>query len=534
MFLKEVRCMAHDRRTRAANGDGYKVRKGNPRPDPVGEKRELPEPDYQEGNRIRCRRCGRTLATNKFMRRAGKTMDICKDCVYSGCDNLRPESFKWVLERFDVPFLRDKWIEQTARAYFKDPKKFSSRSVIGTYIRTMGMKQYVDYGFADSESLTNWYQDEYGNPDIAGEPLWSPITTTDLECADDSNGRRVVDTVQSITPDTEQEDVSSAVMPMPNRESAAQVKQFQQRIEQENEKAYHAAKAHEEVEDRFNWGKDINAAENYPDTTKEVERDTLPAATVQPSFGEIPELPKSNFAANIAQMRVNSTQDPTEQAIKDQLTDEDIAMLGSRWGSSYLPSEWMQLEEMYERYEQEYDLNADRAEVLKKMCKVSLRMDQALENGETSEYKQLSSVYDQLRKSAKFTDAQKEEKKDKYLDSVGQLVAVLEREGGPIPAFDYKVEATQDIVDYTLRDMQKYTYSLVKKELGLGELIERYIAQLEESQKTQEELAKAADLGGITEVEASINDSFSEDIPDEELSIEDLIERDIEDMDEWG
>ena len=40
------------------------------------------------------------------------------------------------------------------------------------------------------------------------------------------------------------------------------------------------------------------------------------------------------------------------------------------------------METMYNRYANEYDMNVDREEVLKKMCKTSLKMDEALDAGE--------------------------------------------------------------------------------------------------------------------------------------------------------
>ena len=202
--LKEVRYMA-DKKTRNRSTGGVKIRRGNESPEPLVPPTPvtIPEADVQ-GKRIKCRRCGRLLAETHFMKRNRKPMDVCKECIYSGCDNMRPESFKWILQRYNIPFVRDKWIEQTARAYFKDPKKFSSKSVIGTYIRTMGMKQYENYGFIDSEQLSLWYQEEYGNPSLAGQPLFSQITMNDLECADDSNGHRMIDTVQSLNVEEEE------------------------------------------------------------------------------------------------------------------------------------------------------------------------------------------------------------------------------------------------------------------------------------------------------------------------------------------
>ena len=58
------------------------------------------------------------------------------------------------------------------------------------------------------------------------------------------------------------------------------------------------------------------------------------------------------------------------------------------------------METMYKRYANEYELNVDREEVLKKMCKTSLKMDETLDVGDVNGYKSLATVFDQLRKSA--------------------------------------------------------------------------------------------------------------------------------------
>ena len=115
------------------------------------------------------------------------------------------------------------------------------------------------------------------------------------------------------------------------------------------------------------------------------------------------------------------------------------------------------------------------------MCKTSLKMDQALDEGNIADYTKLQSAFDALRKSGKFTEAQNKDKQDKYLDSVGELVAAVEKQGGIIPQFDYKFETTQDKVDFTLKDMQSYTYNLVRNEMGLGNLIETYIQKLDQA-----------------------------------------------------
>ena len=62
-------------------------------------------------------------------------------------------------------------------------------------------------------------------------------------------------------------------------------------------------------------------------------------------------------------------------------------------------------------------------------------MDEALDVGDTQSYQKLASVYDQLRKAGKFTEVQNKEQQERYLDSIGELVALCEREGGPIKEF---------------------------------------------------------------------------------------------------
>lgn len=151
----------------------------------------------------------------------------------------------------------------------------------------------------------------------------------------------------------------------------------------------------------------------------------------------------------------------------------------------YNPQQWITMETMYQKYAEEYDLNSDREEVLKKMCKTSLKMDENLDVGDITAYKNLATVFDQLRKSGKFTESQKKEEKTELLSTIGELAALCEQHGGIIealPQFDPD-QYPQDKIDFTLKDLKSYTYSLVSNELGLGELIESYIQKLEKAEQ---------------------------------------------------
>ena len=63
--------------------------------------------------------------------------------------------------------------------------------------------------------------------------------------------------------------------------------------------------------------------------------------------------------------------------------------------------------------------DADSKNSLIFICKTYLKMNQAIDIGDVEGYQKLSRVYDQLRKSAKFTAAQNKEEKTDFIDSVG-------------------------------------------------------------------------------------------------------------------
>ena len=185
---------------------------------------------------------------------------------------------------------------------------------------------------------------------------------------------------------------------------------------------------------------------------------------------------------------------------------------------------------MWNKYSNEYEMNVDREEVLKKMCKTSLKMDQALDTGDTTGYKSLATVFDQLRKSGKFTEVQNKEEKQVYLSTIGELVALCEREGGIIealPQFDPD-QYPQDKVDFTLKDLKSYTYNLVTNELGLGDLIESYIDKLE---KAEAEGDVNLEDGLITNIdEAEENAATAEDYEEFQTFLENEIENEAEEL----
>lgn len=339
--------------------------------------------------RMLCVKCGREKVETEFFKmKTGKRDDMCKSCLTMHIDNRKPETFQWILEKYDVPYIEKVWIQQVNKIYQKNPGKFGPGSVIGQYIRIMNMKQYVEYNYADSERLN--FEDK-------------------------------------------------------KQQLAAEAKR--QQFESE-----------EELRAMLERG-EITEAEY------QTRSFTTPSSDVNVSANFIPE----------------ATID--ESAIQAQLTEEDIKYLSSQWGLMYRPSEWVFMEKMYQQYANDYELTVDRENILKMVCKVYLKMDQALDIGDSKQYKELAATYDQLRKSGKFTDAQNKEEQSRYLDSIGELVALVEREGGPIVEFVDPDEYPQDKIDFTIKDLKNYNRNLATNELNLGDLIESYIQKLEQSEQ---------------------------------------------------
>lgn len=202
-----------------------------------------------------------------------------------------------------------------------------------------------------------------------------------------------------------------------------------------------------------------------------------------------------------------------EEKILKQLTSEDQIYLATKWGIMYTPSEWVSMERIYDQYANEFEMNIDREETLKKICKISLKMDQAIDCGDITGAKNFASILDTLRKSGKFTESQQKEEDVKEFDSIGELVALCEREGGIIEQFPINPdEYPQDKIDLTIKDLKQYNHDLVVNELGLGDLIESYIQKLDEAAKRdQEEYEKMLSTEIRDEEQDAITDQEAEE-----------------------
>lgn len=101
-----------------------------------------------------CAKCQRQMQdTNFYTYKNGQKHKLCKACLTMHIDNFNPQTFLYILEEMDVPYIEEEWNVLRDRAYAKNPQKMNGGSVIGKYLSKMKLKQFKKYGWADSATL---------------------------------------------------------------------------------------------------------------------------------------------------------------------------------------------------------------------------------------------------------------------------------------------------------------------------------------------------------------------------------------------
>ena len=160
----------------------------------------------------------------------------------------------------------------------------------------------------------------------------------------------------------------------------------------------------------------------------------------------------------------------------------------------YKPGEWVELEKFYNEMCESFDIrDADTIGTLKLICNTNLKMNQAIDMGDVDGFNKLSRAYEAMRKSAKFTAAQKKEQEADFVDCVGSMVAYCERVGGVIPKYDITVD--YDIIDKVIKDLKEYNRSLVYGDTALAQQIENYIKNREHAEEMKRAKEEAKEQG---------------------------------------
>ena len=318
-----------------------------------------------------CIKCGRSMDENTqfYQHKDGSKTDMCKKCLTMHIDNFNPDTFLWILEKMDVPYIPEEWNTLRDRAFAKNPN-LTGMSVFGKYLSKMKLKQWKDFTWADSAKL------------------------------------------QALNEEKRQT-------------AAKEIEQFEAEMKQKYENG------------------EISEAQYKTMVSTETQNEQL---YMQPSIPVAADNPFANPGQFMDESELND--------FSTDLSDDDRVYLAMKWGRLYKPAEWVELEKKYKDMEQSFDIqDADTINTLILICKTDLKMNQAIDCGDVEGFQKLSRVSDTLRKSAKFTAAQNKAEKNDFVDSVGELVAYCEKNGGQIPK--YEIETPLDIIDKVIEDLKE-------------------------------------------------------------------------------
>ena len=105
-----------------------------------------------------CEKCNRTMGADQFYGSNNSTkypegkMKQCKKCITMHVDNFNADTYLWILQECDVPYVPEEWNKLMA-SYAKDKSKLTGMTILGRYLSKMKLKQFKDYRWKDTEFL---------------------------------------------------------------------------------------------------------------------------------------------------------------------------------------------------------------------------------------------------------------------------------------------------------------------------------------------------------------------------------------------
>jgi len=105
-----------------------------------------------------CEKCNSTKSADQFYLSnnldkypEGK-VNLCKKCMTLHVDNWNPDTYLWILQEIDVPYIPEEWNKLLA-SYGKDRSKLTGMTILGRYLSKMKLKQFRDYRWNDTDHL---------------------------------------------------------------------------------------------------------------------------------------------------------------------------------------------------------------------------------------------------------------------------------------------------------------------------------------------------------------------------------------------
>lgn len=250
------------------------------------------------GENCFCEKCRKTMdssnfyKTNNLEKYPDGRLHQCKKCITMHVDNWDPDTYLWILQECDVPYVPDEWDGLMAR-YAKDKSKTTGSTILGRYLGKMRLKNWKDYRWKDTEFLRE-------------------LSASKVEQAMKQRGY-------------DQQEIAK--------------------------------------------------------TLSDISYDIPEGELEIPEYDDPPEafLPSPPGANDAPKMMIEED----DGDFQEDLTEDDKIYLRLKWGKNYKPSEWVQLEQLYNEMMDSYDIQqAGDINTLKLACKCSLKANQLIDIGD--------------------------------------------------------------------------------------------------------------------------------------------------------
>lgn len=393
-----------------------------------------------------CPKCQKTMAeANFYILPNGTHCEMCKSCLTMHINTYEEDSFLWILQKFDLPYVPQEWKKRREAEFTKafnkakmsgskDPQTAAynmtkgNSVVFGKYLAQMKLKQWKKWHWADNDKI----QEELARKNKAFE--------------ESEQGQELKKTQENIKEAYENGEISEA---------------------------------------QYRTYLDMGTPIEQP---KSLEEEFLEAGGASKAEAGSP-MTSNAYPENEHPYEVVDVPDPGAE-----LTDEDKLYLAMKWGRFYTAADWVWLEKKYNDFMESFDIQgAARIDTLMMICKTSLKMNAAIDAGDFDTYQKLSRVYDSMMKAAKFTEAQRKEEKSGEFDSVGQIVFFAEKEKGKISRKDFNYEG--DIIDEAIDNLKRYNRELIESDSALAQQIENYLKRRAALEEHAVDLKEAEKMG---------------------------------------
>ena len=78
-----------------------------------------------------------------YSKKNGQKFDMCKECLTMHVDNYNEDTYLWIIQEADLPWVPSEWNAIREKEYAKKGRKMNGMSVIGKYFSKMRLNQFL-------------------------------------------------------------------------------------------------------------------------------------------------------------------------------------------------------------------------------------------------------------------------------------------------------------------------------------------------------------------------------------------------------